>query len=71
MALIEYIKTEKNIYCLKGKKLEGGTHSGMFYKVKKIGVNEQLLFIQAMAPANSWNELIKQTKAKVSDIEAA
>lgn len=71
MALVEYIKSPKNTYCLKGKKHEGGSHSGMFYKVKMIGNKEQLLFIEDMAPANSWDDLVKQTKSKVSALEAS
>ncbi len=68
MALIEYIKNPPHVYCIKGKKLEGGAHSGMFYRVKMIGKNEQLLFIKSIDAAKSWDDLVAQAKtAAVED----
>lgn len=71
MALVEYIKQRPHVYCIKGRKLEGGAYEGMLYRVKMIGNNEQLLFIKSIDGAKSWDDLVAQASAAVTEAKSS
>ena len=71
MALVEYIKQRPHVYCIKGRKLEGGAYEGMLYRVKMIGNNEQLLFIKSIDDAKNWEDLVAKAKSSVAEVKTS